>query len=407
MNRRAATQNPNFEIKKSQKKTKLDLWKNPDANIDKLINIRIITTNVNNSSTVMDQNGSQNSNLSTDLSSATSPSTKPSPNPITTDTASVAVNNPIVNSYATDDNNEESEMNRLHSMLEPRQIHQHFLGINRMQNLFIRSFNNSSNTKAQQILNALNGAVDEDEKLHYVIEMCQLLLMGNEDTLVGFPIKTVVPTLINLLSNEHNFEIMHHACRALTYMMESLPRSSGAVLDAIPVFLEKLQAIQCMDVAEQSLKALEMLSRRHNKAILHARGVSACLTYLDFFSIDAQRSALTITANCFQNLTLDDFQYVQDSLSILGSHLTIEDKKCIESICLAFYRLVECYQYDNVIISDISSIELLGNIQNILMTIPPILSAGPFVNVIRMLSIMCFACSRIAVDLLKLSKRIF
>ncbi|KAF7490102.1 E3 ubiquitin-protein ligase TRIP12 [Sarcoptes scabiei] len=362
LNRRAATQNPNFEIKKSQKKTKLDLWKNPDANIDKLINIRIITTNVNNSSTVMDQNGSQNSNLSTDLSSATSPSTKPSPNPITTDTASVAVNNPIVNSYATDDNNEESEMNRLHSMLEPRQIHQHFLGINRMQNLFIRSFNNSSNTKAQQILNALNGAVDEDEKLHYVIEMCQLLLMGNEDTLI----------------------------------FRSCARCDSS-------FFGKASGDSCMDVAEQSLKALEMLSRRHNKAILHARGVSACLTYLDFFSIDAQRSALTITANCFQNLTLDDFQYVQDSLSILGSHLTIEDKKCIESICLAFYRLVECYQYDNVIISDISSIELLGNIQNILMTIPPILSAGPFVNVIRMLSIMCFACSRIAVDLLKLN----
>src|SRR5699024_11866185 len=93
------------------------------------------------------------------------------------------------------------------------------------------------------------------------------------DALVGFAIKTVVPTLINLLSMEHNFEIMHHACRALTYMMEALPRSSVVVLDAVPVFLEKLQFIQCMDVAEQSLSALEMLSRSHNKAILHARRV--------------------------------------------------------------------------------------------------------------------------------------
>lgn len=55
-----------------------------------------------------------------------------------------------------------------------------------------------------------------------------------------------------------------------------------------------------MDVAEQSLTALEMLSRRHAKSILQARGVSACLMYLDFFGINAQRAALSITANCCQ-----------------------------------------------------------------------------------------------------------
>ena len=32
----------------------------------------------------------------------------------------------------------------------------------------------------------------------------------------------------------------------------------------------KLQVIQCMDVAEQALTALAMLSRRHGKAILQA-----------------------------------------------------------------------------------------------------------------------------------------
>lgn len=66
---------------------------------------------------------------------------------------------------------------------------------------------------------------------------------------------------------------MNHACRALAYMMEALPRSSAVVVDAIPVFLVKLQVIQCMDVAEQSLTALEMLSRRHGKAILQAVSV--------------------------------------------------------------------------------------------------------------------------------------
>ena len=73
--------------------------------------------------------------------------------------------------------------------------------------------------------------------------MLQLLVMGNEDTLAGFPIKQVVPALIILLQMEHNFDMMHHACRALTYMMEALPRSSAVVVDAVPVFLEKVSVM--------------------------------------------------------------------------------------------------------------------------------------------------------------------
>ena len=143
-------------------------------------------------------------------------------------------------------------------------------------------------------LQGLQATGDESRQLQAVIEMCQLLVMGNEDTLTGFPIRQVVPALIVLLKMEHNFDLMNHACRALTYMMEALPRSSSVIVDAIPTFLEKLQSIQCMDVAEQSLSALEMLSKKHNKSILHARGVVTCLNFLDFFSISAQRNALTI-----------------------------------------------------------------------------------------------------------------
>lgn len=47
--------------------------------------------------------------------------------------------------------------------------------------------------------------------------------------------------------------------------------------------------------------------------------MSACLTYLDFFSINAQRAALSITANCCQNLTPDEFHLVRDSLQLLAN----------------------------------------------------------------------------------------
>lgn len=64
-------------------------------------------------------------------------------------------------------------------------------------------------TKAQQLLQGLQANGDEGQQLQAVIEMCQMLVMGNEDTLAGFPVKQVVPALITLLNMEHNFDMVH------------------------------------------------------------------------------------------------------------------------------------------------------------------------------------------------------
>ncbi|CAB4064432.1 TRIP12 [Lepeophtheirus salmonis] len=114
-----------------------------------------------------------------------------------------------------------------------------------------------------------------------------------------------------------------------------------------------------MDVAEQSLTALEMLSKKHNKAILHAKGVSSCLTYLDFFSIGAQRNALAITSNCCQNLLPEEFVHIRDSLDILSSRLIHDDKKSAEMACLALSRLAESYKNDKNKLKEIATPEFL------------------------------------------------
>ncbi|XP_074599417.1 E3 ubiquitin-protein ligase ctrip isoform X2 [Brevipalpus obovatus] len=301
---------------------------------------------------------------------------------------------------------DESEMGRLQALLEARGLPPHLFGAlgPRVQHLLHRSMGNNTTSKAHQLIQGLQAQGDEGQQLQAVMEMCQLLVMGNEDTLAGFPAKQAVPALISLLQLEQNFDIMNHSCRALTYMMESLPRSSAVVVDAIPAFLEKLQFIQCMDVAEQSLTALEILSRRHSKAILHAGGVPACLSYLDFFTINAQRAALSITANCCQNLNKDEFSFVQESLATLSSHLIkYQDKKCLESLCLAFSRLVDSFQHYSSLLKQITENNLLNNVQQLLLVSPPIISSGTFVMVIRMLATMCASCPILAVQLLKLN----
>ncbi|KAH3807889.1 hypothetical protein DPMN_136237 [Dreissena polymorpha] len=44
--------------------------------------------------------------------------------------------------------------------------------------------------------------------------------------------------------------------------------------------------------------------------------------YLDFFSINAQRCALAITANCVLNMTPEEFHYIRDSVPMLSSRLS-------------------------------------------------------------------------------------
>ncbi|XP_048588238.1 E3 ubiquitin-protein ligase TRIP12 isoform X2 [Nematostella vectensis] len=303
---------------------------------------------------------------------------------------------------ADDGELKDDDMSRLQSLLEARGVPPHLFGSlgPRMHQLLHRASNSGSNSKAQQLLQGIQSS-DESQQLQAVIEMCQLLVMGNEESLAGFPVKQVVPALINLLNKEQKFELVNHACRALTYVMESLPRSTVVVVEAVPVFLEKLQVIECMDVAEQSLTALETLSKRHSKSILQAGGLASCLLFLDFFSISAQRSALAIASNCCSSVGPDDFHYIEDAIQVLSSRLQIQDKKSVESCCLAFSRLVDSFQHDKAHLEDLAGHGLLTNIQQLLMISPPLISTATFVMVLRMLASLCANCPKLAVQMIK------
>ena len=159
-----------------------------------------------------------------------------------------------------------------------------------------------------------------------------------------------------------------------------------------------------MDVAEQSLTALEILSRRHSKQILNATqsgSISACLTYIDFFSITAQRNALQITANCCQNVIKDEFVHIQSSLPILSQRLSHSDKKSVESVCTVFARLVENFQRDRLILKEIASHQVLTNMQQLLITQPAVVSSSIFVTVLHTIYLMCANCNELAIELLE------
>jgi len=60
------------------------------------------------------------------------------------------------------------------------------------------------------------------------------------------------------------------AARCITNLQEALPRALPLITDAIPLLLQKLKRIEYIEIAEQSLIALEVMSRRNARNILTA-----------------------------------------------------------------------------------------------------------------------------------------
>ena len=70
---------------------------------------------------------------------------------------------------------------------------------------------------------------------------------------------------VQSLSMEHNPDIMLLAARAITHLADVLPASCSSIVrhGAVSVLCGRLLAIEYIDLAEQSLQALEKLSHEH------------------------------------------------------------------------------------------------------------------------------------------------
>ena len=175
-------------------------------------------------------------------------------------------------------------------------------------------------------------------------ELCQMLCMGTEDNLAGFNYRQAVPKLITHLKDDE-VDVSAHAARALTYLLESLPRSAHVVADAIPSLLERVANISddgLLVVAEQSISCLEKLSHRHARQILQARGTSQVICFLDFFSLATQRSALQIVVASMKVIFgQGEFELVKEAIPVLLSRLQSSDRRSTEYAIQAITKLVD------------------------------------------------------------------
>ncbi|KAG0572814.1 hypothetical protein KC19_VG127600 [Ceratodon purpureus] len=200
-------------------------------------------------------------------------------------------------------------------------------------------------SKLKRILSGLRSEGEDERQLEALSQLCELLSIGTEESLSSFSVDSFVPVLVGLLNYEYSPDIMLLAARAVTHLCDVLPSSCAAVVHygAVPCFCARLLTIEYIDLAEQSLQALEKISHEHPTACLRAGALMAVLSFLDFFSTGVQRVAVTTAANMCRQLPSDAVDFVTEAVPLLTNLLQYQDSKVVEHASVCLSRIAESF----------------------------------------------------------------
>ena len=243
-------------------------------------------------------------------------------------------------------------------------------------------------------------------------ELSEVLLISTEDNLAGhFSPDAYVKELVKLMhpnefTGEENPEMMLLACRCLANLMEALPAATANVVygGAVPVLCSKLLEINFIDLAEQCLSTLEKISVEFPAAIVREGGLTACLTFLDFFATSTQRTAVTTAANCCRNIPEDSFPVVRDVMPILENILSNNDQKVVEQGCICVSRIVQSFRYQEAKLEELVSTGLLRAILGLLLPgTTNLIGANIHTMFLQVLAYTAKASPRLSAELLKMN----
>lgn len=138
-------------------------------------------------------------------------------------------------------------------------------------------------------------------------------------------------------------------------------------------------------------------------SIVREGGLTACLTYLDFFATSTQRTAVTTAANCCRNIPEDSFPVIKDVMPILLNVLSSSDQKVVEQGSLCVSRVVESFRYHPEKLEELVSTDLLQAILRLLLPGTTNL-IGPSIHTqfLRVLAFTAKASASLAAELFKM-----
>ncbi|EIN09595.1 hypothetical protein PUNSTDRAFT_120033 [Punctularia strigosozonata HHB-11173 SS5] len=310
------------------------------------------------------------------------------------------------------------------------------------------SFMLSMSTRIKSMLGNIKMSADPTTRLITLQELSELLSMSTEDTLAGsFPVEGYVRELVRILGGsgnaegedgedgddggegdeqdedaqlaaaiamssggafrgDENLEAQVLACRCLANLMEALPGVAHTIVyhGALPVLCSKLLEISYIDLAEQTLSTLEKISEEFPSAIVREGGLAALLSYLDFFSIAVQRTALQAASNCCRNISSEHVSMLRPVWPIIRNCLSYSDQRLVEYACLCVIRVIDSYHRSHPqLLEDLVDLELIKAVNLLLLPAggSPLIAANTFTLLLRALAISAKASPKITITLLE------
>jgi E3 ubiquitin-protein ligase TRIP12 len=110
-------------------------------------------------------------------------------------------------------------------------------------------------------------------------------------------------------------------------MIDVFPGSGAYVIrdGAAPVLAGKLMNIEYIDLAEQCIQCIELLSYEHGATLLKEGVLMASLCFVDFFSMNMQKKILKIAVNLCRRVHPSNFSLVVDVLPNLQNFFNYDD----------------------------------------------------------------------------------
>ena len=90
----------------------------------------------------------------------------------------------------------------------------------------------------------------------------------------------------------------------------------------------------------------------------------------------------------------EEFPLVKEAICTLASRLTNDDRKSVETACLALSRLADSFKLDAAKLEEIAKPEVLTNLQQLLVT-QPLVSPNTFTTCLHILVILAGNGSKI------------
>jgi E3 ubiquitin-protein ligase TRIP12 len=152
------------------------------------------------------------------------------------------------------------------------------------------------------------------------------------------------------------------------------------------------------------MQTLEKISVEFPSVIVREGGLTACLSYLDFFATSTQRTAVTTAANCCRNIAQESFPVIKDVMPILLNVLGSNDQKVVEQGSLCVSRIVESFKYHQDKLEELISTNLLKAIRRLLVPGTTNL-IGPNIHsqFLSVLAITAHASPALSVELFKMN----